>query len=386
MHLIIIHINIFINGQQTIDHIIHISILLAHYSHISTLKMTNIFKTTLPILFLLALLNVTAQKKVTYGKSTFTVYQPIPGLEPTPTCGFSPDVPGYTIKSKNYGPGTYYSYAPGNVIKTNYKCILTEIRDWVGHRPEDVKKFAAAKGLVQVDEKTIKKMFKKTRLPNSGLMYKLTDTSWIWFYINDLLNCGPKAWGSNEPYVISVSYIEQVPQQTDVVLNKLYRFWNDGVHFADNAGIVQSNFKTQPSAPADKNPNNFSIGDVLNPQKGFYSLSFENGVAPTYLWHKYETVVDANIVKSDFDATGSIGFEDLLSAFDYELNVVKVGKNIYFSYDVISRFLRDLEPGRTWQKEMTSRKESEAVRKVEMQKVMKANANALEMLYKEIFK
>lgn len=123
------------------------------------------------------LTNVSAQKKVTYGKSTFTVYQPLPDLAPTQVCGFAPEVPGYALKSKLYGPGTYYCYAPGNVVKTNYKCILTEIRDWVAYRPETVKELAAKKGLKQLSEKEIKKMCNKTRLPNGGLMYQLTENS-----------------------------------------------------------------------------------------------------------------------------------------------------------------------------------------------------------------
>src|SRR5574344_178186 len=110
-------------------------------------------------------------------------------------------------------------------------------------------------------------MCNKTRLPNGGLMYQLTENSWIWFYIIGMKNCGPKAWASNEEHVLGVSYIEKVPQETSFVLDRLYRFWNDGVKFADYATVTQSNFKTQPSAPADKNPNYFTIGDVLNPKK-----------------------------------------------------------------------------------------------------------------------
>lgn len=235
--------------------------------------MLNFLKSSLIVLFILLAVDLSAQKKVTYGKSTFTIYKPIPNLAPTPVCGFAPNVPGYTLKSKNYGPGTYYCYAPGNVPKTNYKCILTEIRDWVGYRPEEVKELASKKGLEQVSEKELKKMFKNTRLPNSGLMYKLTEDSWIWFYIQELQNCGPVAWGSHEEYVLGVSYIEKIPQKTDVVLDRMYRFWNDGVNFADYATVNQSNFKTRQTAPNDQNPNNFAIGDVLNPQKGFYRLS-----------------------------------------------------------------------------------------------------------------
>ena len=83
----------------------------------------------------------------------------------------------------------------------------------------------------------------------------------------------------------------------------------------------------------------------MNPQKGFYSLSFDGGASPTYLWHKYETVVAKNLTKSDFDATGTIGFNDLFTAFDYSLDVVKAGKNLYFSYSVNSRFCRILSAG-----------------------------------------
>lgn len=347
--------------------------------------MSNYRKMAVAALCVLMITAVQSQKKVTYGKSTFTVYQPIPGLAPTPECGFKPDVPGYLRKSSLYGPGTYYAYAPGNVPKTSYRCILTEIRDWVTYRPDEVKELAAKKGLVPVNEKTFKKLFKNTRLPNSGLMYQLSETSWIWFYIQELQNCGDKPWASNEEHVLGVSYVELVPQDVATVTGRLYRFWNDGVQFADHASVVQSNFKTQPSPPADKNPNNFTIGDVLNPQKGFYTLSFDGG-APAYLWHSYEKVVEANLLKPDFDATGSIGYDDLHSAFDYSMDVVKVGKNLYFSYNVNTRLLLDLVPGVTWQKEMANRKAMEVARKAEMQKIYKSNGAALEKLYKEITK
>lgn len=345
--------------------------------------MKNILK--ICALLTLFVFSVQAQKKVTYGKSTFTIYQPLPGLAPLPVCGFVPSTPGYTIKSKNYGPGTYYCYAPGNVPATNYKCILTEIRNWVGYTPVAVKEIAAKKGLTPLDDKTIKKLFKNSNLPQSGLIYQLTENSWIYFYVSELQNCGPKAWSSNEEIVSRVSYIEKITQQTDTILNRFYRFWNDGVRFADYATISQSNSKTRASAPNDQNPNNFAIGDVLNPKKGFYRLSFDGG-APKYIWHSYEKVITANMEKPDFAAMGQVGYNDLFSAFEYDLNATKAGKNLYVSYGVQSRFLHDIEPGRTWQKEMADRKDFDAKSKVEMQKVQKANEKSLEMMYKEIFK
>lgn len=347
--------------------------------------MTSYLRITFFAICILMLVGVQAQKKVTYGKSTFTLYKPQPNLAPTPICGFAPDVPGYTLKSKNYGSGTYYSYAPGNVPKTSYRCILTEIRDWVGYRPDVVKELAAKKGLVQVEEKAIKKMFKNSRIPHANLMYKLTENSWICFFVTGLQNCGAKAWASNEEYVQGVSFIEKVPQQTEVVLDRMYRFWNDGVSFGDFASVNQSNYKTRPTAPTDQNPNNFAIGEVLNQKKGFHRLSFKGG-APTYVWHSYEKVVEENLQKSDFDAVGATGYNDLLAAFDYFLNVAKVGKEVYFGYMVNSRFLRDIEPGRTWKEEMALRKDSDAKMKVELKKINKKNGPALEKMYKEIFK
>lgn len=110
------------------------------------------------------------------------------------------------------------------------------------------------------------------------------------------------------------------------------------------------------------------------------------GGAPTYVWHSYKKVVAENLKKSDFSATGEIGFNDLHSAIEYELNVEKIGKNVFFWYTVSPPLLRDLLPGRTWQKEMAERKENYANAQKELQKTQKANAKAFEMLYKEIFK
>ena len=347
--------------------------------------MKHYLKIALVAICALIVVNVQAEQKVTYGKSTFTLYKPLPDLAPLPACGFAPDVAGYTLKSKHYGSGTYYAYAPGNVAKTNYKCILTEIQNWVCYRPEVVKELAAKKGLVLLTEKATKKLFKKSRLATSGLIYQLTETSWIRFEVGTLQNCGAKAWGSHEEYIVGVSFIEQVPAQTDVVLDRLYRFWNDGVRFGDYASVNQSNFKTRPTAPTDQNPNNFAIGDVLNPKKGFYRLSFDGG-APTYVWHSYEKVVEANLQKSDFDVSGTAGYNDLLAAFEYSLDGAKSGKTVFLSYNVHSRFLHDIEPGRTWQQEMTQRKQNDAQMKTELQKINKANAAGLEKLYKEVFK
>lgn len=335
--------------------------------------------------FVLMAMGLQAEKKVTFGATTFTVYKALSDLAPIPPCGFVPPVPGYMLKTPNYGPGTYYVYAPGMVPRTDYACILTEIRDWVFYRPDEVRKLAAQKGLKPVDGKTIKKLFKDAHLSKEVLLYQLSDTSWIYFYVGVLQNCGPADWSSHEEHVCVVQYIEHVPPKAEVVLDRLYRFRNDGVRFADNASVTQSNSNTPPSAPTDQNPDNFSIGDVLNPAKGFYRLSFAGG-APTYVWHKCEKVVAANQKKPDFSVSGEIGYDDVLSAFDYGLDAENVGPNLFFRYSVSGRFIVDFLPGRTWQSEMAMLKEMDVQAKASFQQLLKTSGASFEMLYKEIFK
>lgn len=82
--------------------------------------------------------------------------------------------------------------------------------------------------------------------------------------------------------MLGVSYIVKVPQETDAILDRMYRFWNDGVNFSDFAGVNQSNFKTRPTAPTDQNPNNFAIGDVLNRRRVFTGCHLKEDLLLTY--------------------------------------------------------------------------------------------------------
>jgi len=326
-----------------------------------------------------------ATKKVTYGKSSFTIYEPL-DLPPTSTTGFRPEAPGYTLKSSLYGPGTYYCYAPGNVPKTDYKCILNEIHEWICYRPDYVKQYFAERGYTPMKQKDMKKMSGKTRLPQSGLMYQIGDKKWLYFNIYGLENCGPRPWDSNEEHVLQAAFIEEIPQVTDTVLDRIYRFWNDGVRFTEYAGVSQSNFHTKPSAPSDKNPNFFAIGDMLKPEKGFYSLTFENGPEPTYLWHSYADVVTKNLKKPDFDANGMAGYFDLYAAFKYHFDIVKVKDKLYVMYTAQEMLLHDIYPGWTWQRLMKENIENEKQRKAAEEQIKKENAKAFEMLYNEMFK
>ena len=56
-------------------------------------KMINYLKIMLVVACALMQVSAQAQKKVTYGKTTFTLFQPLPNMAPTPVCGFAPEVP-----------------------------------------------------------------------------------------------------------------------------------------------------------------------------------------------------------------------------------------------------------------------------------------------------
>jgi hypothetical protein len=142
------------------------------------------------------------------------------------------------------------------------------------------------------------------------------------------------------------------------------------------------------SAKTLKNLKLFSIGDVLKPEKGFYSLTFENGPEPTYLWHSYADVVSKNLKskKKDFDANGMAGYFDLYAAFQYNFDIVQVKDKLYVMYNVQEKLLHDIDPGWTWERLMKFNLEVEKQRAESDKEIKKANEKAFELLYKELAK
>jgi len=297
---------------------------------------TNFLKVTLTAIGILLLSNVQAQVKVTYGKTTFTLYNPLPDLAPLPLCGFAPNEPGNTLKNPLFGPGTNNLLAPGVYHKTTYKCLFSEIRDWLYQPEATVKELAAKEGLKEADRKALDKKFKGTGIHLGQFTYQLTPTMYIGFDVGNVYDL--KANASDKKVVENVYIIEKVDEKTDVVLDRMYRFWNDNANLGcDGISIKQKNKKARESAPSDLNPNYFYILDVLNPKKGFYTMGTVDGVFG-YVWHKYEKVVDANLKKADFEVYGTAGRSPIpTSAYTdvgYVIQAAKAGKELYFSYMV----------------------------------------------------
>jgi hypothetical protein len=310
-------------------------------------------------------------KKVTYGKSTFTLNKPLPDLAPLPPCGLKPATPGYKIKNPLWGPGTYSPEAPGTVPLSNYKCILTEMRDWVFLREDAVKELAAKKGLKQVVD--ISKQINNSVF-QGNLTYQLSETAWIAFVVNNVFTgkFAPEAKipiNSDERYVTSVSFIEKVPAETSIVLDRMYRFWNDGVQFAEFASVSQKNHGDSETYrnSFQQNPIMFTISDYLLPNKGFFVLSFENGLPPVYVWHSYEKIVTANLKKPKFGVSGAIAHSERIdhtAAFVYGILAQPYGKDIYFQYSVEKYWLYETySPFNTagWKNTLPDRKKAQAM-------------------------
>ena len=298
------------------------------------------------MLILLPSADARAEHKVQYGKSSFTLYKPLPGLAPLPPIGLKPATPGYRIKNPLWGPGTYSPEAPGTVPPTNYKCILTEMRDWVFLREDEVKQAAAKRGLKEIDGKALAKQAAKTfnasaGVHNDSLTYAVSETSWISFEVSQIFMSKFEKSGApvntEERYVVEVSFIEKVPAQTSAVLDRMYRFWNDGANFGKVMAVGHKRHGVAETRPNDQNPNSFVITDYLIPDKGFFRLSFENGQPPVYVWHSYQKVVTANLKHQDFEASGSIAHSDRYDstdAFAYGMLAGISGKDVYFTYNV----------------------------------------------------
>ncbi len=327
-----------------------------------------------------------ATKKVTYNKTAFTLYSPIASLEPTQGFNFAPPTSGVTLKSSHYGAGTYYQYAPGKTYSTNYKCLLTELRDWLYYPVNKVRELAAQKGLKEVDEKALKKMFKNSNLPQTPLCYQLNDNSWIHFTIETLCSTGPyNSAGQSDDYVIEVAYIEKIEEDANAVLDRLYRFWNDGVYLTDHPTVIQRNSKTQPTPPSAPLPNLFAINEYLRPDKGYSKLSFEGG-KPEYVWINHLKILEPNLAKADFSAECSATHQEVDASCSYFLTIKKSNKALYTQYRATANMVRNLEPGTSWATHIKQETQNKKLANDAIAKANKENAVALEAMYKEIFK
>lgn len=337
-------------------------------------------KQTLSLLAALLLLPLFGQEKITYGKSTFTLYQPVASIPVTEPSGWAAPSPGYLLKQKGYGMGTYYCYAPGKISSKKHPCLYSELREWVYHTPETVEAYATKYNLTRVNQKTHDKMMKKNHYYSASALYSSGNKYFGVEYCESF-------YSDKKPYVKRVIYIERIPMsETSVIMNRAWSFWNDMVQLSDHGVILVKNHKAK-TAPMNSHqtPPYFMIGEVLNLDKGFYTFAVENNTG-TYQWHKYEPVFLASIAQKDFYLDGYNDSHSLEDPFIYHINMFREGNDVIIVSQALTQFLSDLEPGRTWQKEMQSRKENKILGDREMAKVAKQNMVSLERHYKEVFK
>ena len=136
----------------------------------------------------LAMVNVHAQRQVKYGSTTFTVFAPVPGLDPLKPLDIKPAKPGWTLTPgkthgfPDYGPKTYSPDAPGKVPVTNYNSLLFEISQWIYHTEEEVIELAKQKGWKSLDKKARDSFKKEAGMSFAdNLVYQITSTTWISF-------------------------------------------------------------------------------------------------------------------------------------------------------------------------------------------------------------
>jgi hypothetical protein len=290
--------------------------------------------------------NVRNGLPVKINNTNFTFYKPLPNMAPLAPTGFKPPVPGYTFKDPNYGPGTYFKYAPGTVVATNYKSLFIEMQDWVFYKPAKVKELAAERGLKPYDTKALNNMLKNVRtvtIPDECFAYQLTDTTWIIF--------GPQASkgiyhhypaGVQEDYVTGVIFLEKLPAEVQPVLDRVYRMWNDSVNIGEYAEVDFQTDGESLAKPYQPNPNYFAIKELLNPQKGYMYQVLDDKNTPYWTWYSYEEIADRALrSKKGFVAKAKIvpSTNGDTFAFSMSMNAGSSGNDAYFMYSVVSKFL-----------------------------------------------
>ena len=319
-----------------------------------------------------------AQKKVTYGKSTFTLYNPVSSIKPTPSIGLRAPSKGYELKQPGYGTGTYYSCAPGKYSKKKYSCFYTELSEWLYQTPAVVEAFAQKNNMMPISEKECKKLSKQGIPVRGSSVYKFKD-----FYV--CFDYATLSQSDNEQYVSSVEVIETIAAtEKQRIMDVAWQWWNDGVQMADIASVTQKNRKVKNHPMnSTQTPEYFEITESFRLDKGFYSFAVVDA-KPLYLWHKYEPVFEANIDKKDFHLYGSIEMDDVEASCSWNLNMEKVADEVIVSYGVSTRFLGNAQDGETWDSTMKLEKEMDKMGKNAHKEAQRSNGAAMEQFYKEI--
>lgn len=267
--------------------------------------------------------------------------KPKTNTKPIPKLQSNADKMGYERANKYWGPGTFYSYAPGKPINKMADNSLAHMRDLTGISREDFYTEIAKQGFAEVPQTKKKTWYKQ--LKGLGEHYYSSGKSYILepafedLYMSPVKEDGKYAYASKGV----VQWVLIPTADSLKVVASIWQFLRDLHELKVVLGSFGSNFK-------NADPKAYPIQRIASAgwtgiRAGTWVLRTVDGKLQGH-WGKNEEILRRTMGMPGFHFVTE-GFE---TDFYYNLMVDLTKDGYVLRYQVSAQTLTNLPPGTTW--------------------------------------
>lgn len=253
---------------------------------------------------------------------------------------------GYARTNEYWGPGTFYSFAPGTPNCATAVNMLTDLRYLTGISQDDLNTELTKQGFTEIPKNEVKKWFNENNSKDKKLYYSANKDYVLSPTIKSMYRSAKNGY---MPYACSgaIRYQLYQPQDSLKVLEAIWQYLRD----LDQAKVLLSSFGSTFKKAEQKVYPIQQAGSTgwTSMRAGTFTLINESGKLKGY-WETNEAIVRRTIGKQEFKLE-VLGME---TDFWYGLTVKLTKEGYVLCYNVLATTMNDLEPGNNWTKEHKS--------------------------------
>ena len=252
----------------------------------------------------------------------------------------------YARTNAYWGPGTFYSFAPGTPNSTTAVNMLTNLRNLTGISQEDLNTELAKQAFVEIPKNEMKKWFNENNSKDKKLYFSANKDYVLFPNVKSMYRSAKNGY---MPYACGsvMRYQLYQPQDSLKVLEAIWQYLRD----LDQAKILLSSFGSTFKKAEQKVYPIQQAGSTgwTSMRAGTFALIKDGGKLKGY-WETNEAIVRRTIGKPEFKLE-ALGME---TDFWYSLTVKLTKDGYVLCYNVLATTMGDLEPGNNWTKEHKS--------------------------------
>lgn len=252
---------------------------------------------------------------------------------------------GYSRTNKYWGPGTYYCYAPGNPTDKMVNTAVTALRDLTGISAADFYTEIAKQGYTEIPKKDFQKWFSSLAGKDAHYYYPPDKSFVLSPGIRTLDNSPAMPDGKKAEVSADISWYRSFARaDTTKVVETIWQYLRDLHKMKIILGSVGTNYK---KAELKVYPiQRVATAGWAGLRVGTFVLVTENGKPKSY-YELAEDIIRRTIAKPEFELK-IMGVE---LAYTYALTLKLEKEGYVLHYEIVSTFLKELEPGRQWTQE-----------------------------------